>query len=127
MYGDPMQLFGHLDMQMLRAVRLVVDTGIHAQRWDRERAIDFMLDNTSMAPRDVAVEIDRYIAYPAQACAYKVGQMKIWELRNRSSRKLGSRMDLRDFHHQVIETGCLPMDVLEAKIDGWIASAARDA
>jgi uncharacterized protein (DUF885 family) len=122
MFGDPMQLFGHLDMEMLRAVRLVVDTGIHAKRWDRQKAIDYMLDNTSMAPRDVAVEIDRYIAYPGQACAYKIGELKFRELRNRGKAKLGARFDVRDYHHQLLDTGCLPMDVLEAKVDGWIAA-----
>lgn len=122
MFGDPMQLFGHLDMEMLRAVRLVVDTGIHAEKWDREKAIAYMLDNTSMAPRDVAVEIDRYIAYPGQACAYKIGELKFRELRNRGTAKLGPRFDVRDYHHQILDTGCLPMDVLEAKIDGWIAA-----
>jgi uncharacterized protein (DUF885 family) len=121
MFGDPMQLFGHLDMEMLRAVRLVVDTGIHAKKWDREKAIAYMLDNTSMAARDVAVEIDRYIAYPGQACAYKIGELKFRELRNRGAAKLGARFDVRDYHHQILFTGCLPMDVLEAKIDGWIA------
>ncbi|MES2496097.1 MAG: DUF885 domain-containing protein [Pseudomonadota bacterium] len=122
MFGDPMQLFGHLDMEMLRAVRLVVDTGIHAKKWDRDTAIAYMLDNTSMAPRDVAVEIDRYIAYPGQACAYKIGELKFRELRNRGAAKLGRRFDVRDYHHQLLDTGCLPMDVLETKIDGWIAA-----
>ena len=122
MFGDPMQLFGHLDMEMLRAVRLVVDTGIHAKQWDRQKAIDFMLANTSMAPRDVAVEIDRYIAYPGQACAYKIGELKFRELRNRGAKTLASRFDVRDYHHQVLDTGCLPMDVLEAKINEWIAA-----
>ncbi|PEQ13998.1 hypothetical protein B2G71_04405 [Novosphingobium sp. PC22D] len=122
MFTDPMQMFGHYDMEMLRAVRLVVDTGIHARKWSREQAIRFMLDNTSMAPRDVEVEIDRYIAYPGQACAYKIGQLKFSELRARAAADLGQRFDVRDYHHQAIGTGCLPMDVLEAKIDSWIAA-----
>ncbi|MBY8821438.1 DUF885 domain-containing protein [Sphingomonas colocasiae] len=122
MFGDPMQLFGHLDMEMLRAVRLVVDTGIHAMRWDRQRAIDYMLDNTSMAPRDVAVEIDRYIAYPGQACAYKIGELKFRQLREEAQAKLGAAFDVRDYHHQAIGTGALPMDVLDAKIRQWIAA-----
>lgn len=122
MFSDPMQLFGHLDMEMLRAVRLVVDTGIHAKRWDRQQAIAFMLDNTSMAARDVEVEIDRYIAYPGQACAYKIGELKFRELRARSAAALGPRFDARDYHHQILTTGCLPMDVLDARIDAWIAA-----
>ncbi|WP_414903111.1 DUF885 domain-containing protein [Sphingomonas flavalba] len=122
MFSDPMQLFGHLDMEMLRAVRLVVDTGIHAKRWDRDQAIAFMLDNTSMARRDVEVEIDRYIAYPGQACAYKIGELKFRELRARSASALGPRFDPRDYHDQTLGTGALPMDVLEAKIDAWIAA-----
>lgn len=120
MFDDPLQWFGHLDMEMLRAVRLVVDTGLHAKQWTRQRAIDYMLDNTSMAPRDVAVEIDRYISYPGQACAYKIGELKIRELRTRATKALGPGFDVRDYHAQVLGTGALPMDVLEAKVDGWI-------
>lgn len=127
MFTDPMQLFGHLDMEMLRAVRLVVDTGIHAKRWGRQQAIDYMLDNTSMAPRDVVVEIDRYIAYPGQACSYKIGELKFRELRTAATKALGPRFDIRDFHHQVLSTGALPMDVLDAKIRGWIAAGGGKA
>ncbi|MGH6781522.1 MAG: DUF885 domain-containing protein, partial [Sphingomonadaceae bacterium] len=127
MFTDPMQWFGHLDMEMLRAVRLVVDTGIHAKRWGRQQAIDYMLDNTSMAPRDVAVEIDRYISYPGQACAYKIGELKFRELRERSTRALGATFDVRDYHRQVLDTGALPMAVLEAKIDGWIKAGGGRA
>lgn len=127
MFTDPMQLFGHLDMEMLRAVRLVVDTGIHAKRWPRRQAIDYMLDNTSMAPRDVVVEIDRYIAYPGQACSYKIGELKFRELRNAAAEALGSRFDIRDYHQQVLSTGALPMDVLDAKIRDWIAAGGGKA
>lgn len=127
MFTDPMQLFGHLDMEMLRAVRLVVDTGLHAKQWARQQAIDYMLDNTSMAPRDVVVEIDRYIAYPGQACSYKIGELKIRELREAASKALGPRFDIRDYHHQVLSTGALPMDVLDAKVRGWIASGGGKA
>jgi uncharacterized protein (DUF885 family) len=121
LFTDPYQWFGHLDFEMLRAVRLVVDTGIHAQGWSRERAIAYMSANTSMAAKDVAVEIDRYIAVPAQATAYKVGELKIAELRSRARRQLGRGFDIRRFHDQVLMTGALPLGVLEAKIDGWIA------
>ena len=122
MFSDPYQWFGHLDMEMLRAVRLVVDTGLHALQWDRQRAIDYMLANTSMAPRDVAVEIDRYITNPGQACAYKVGELKFQELRRRATERLGPDFDIRRFHDQVLDTGALPLDVLEAKIDRWLMS-----
>lgn len=127
MFTDPMQLFGHLDMEMLRAVRLVVDTGIHAKRWGRQQAIDYMLDNTSMAPRDVVVEIDRYIAYPGQACAYKIGELKFRQLREEAAKALGAAFDIRDYHRQVLNTGALPMDVLEAKIRAWIAAGGGAA
>jgi uncharacterized protein (DUF885 family) len=121
MFTDPWQWFGHLDMEMLRAVRLVVDTGLHALGWSRERAIAFMLDNTSMAPRDVAVEIDRYIAQPGQACAYKIGELTFARLRREAATALGSRFDVRDFHQVCLDTGALPLAVLEAKVKAWIA------
>ncbi|WP_420139792.1 DUF885 domain-containing protein [Sphingomonas sp.] len=122
MFEDPYQWFGHLDMEMLRAVRLVVDTGLHAQRWDRQRAIDYMLTNTSMAQHDVEVEIDRYIAAPGQACAYKTGELRFQALRAKAEKGLGSAYTIRDFHDQVLGTGALPLQVLEAKIDHWIAA-----
>jgi uncharacterized protein (DUF885 family) len=123
MFSDPYQWFGHLDMAMLRAVRLVVDTGMHAKRWPRQRAIDYMLANTSMAQRDVEVEIDRYLAWPGQACAYKTGELKIRALRERATAALGERFDIRAFHGQVLDTGALPLAVLERKVDRWIAAA----
>ncbi|PZN95177.1 MAG: DUF885 domain-containing protein [Alphaproteobacteria bacterium] len=123
MFTDPWQWFGHLDMEMLRAVRLVVDTGIHALRWNRERAIAYMLDNTSMAPRDVAVEIDRYISYPGQACAYKIGELTLQRLRQSAAAALGPRFDIRDFHREVLDTGALPLVVVEAKVASWIKGA----
>jgi uncharacterized protein (DUF885 family) len=121
MFTDPWQWFGHLDFEMLRAVRLVVDTGMHAKAWSRERAIAFMTDNTSMAAKDIAVEIDRYISDPGQATAYKVGELKILALRTRAQTALGDRFDIKRYHDQVLMTGALPLRVLEAKIDGWIA------
>jgi uncharacterized protein (DUF885 family) len=110
-------------MEMLRAVRLVVDTGLHALRWSRQRAIEYMLANTSMAPRDVEVEVDRYIAQPGQACAYKTGELKLQELRARAAAALGAKFDIKAFHGQVLDTGALPLTVLEGKIDRWIAAA----
>lgn len=127
MFGDPYQWFGHLDMEMLRGVRLVVDTGIHAMRWGRQQAIDYMLANTSMAPHDVMVEIDRYIAVPGQACAYKVGELKIRSLRESATRSLGPRFDIRDFHDQVIGTAAVPLQILEQKIGGWVAAGGGAA
>jgi uncharacterized protein (DUF885 family) len=127
MFVDPYQRFGHLDMNMLRAVRLVVDTGLHARQWPRQQAIDYMLANTSMAPRDVAVEIDRYISYPGQACAYKTGAMKLQELRQRATLALGPRFDVRDFHSCVLDTGAVPLAVLERKVDRWLAETAKPA
>ncbi len=124
LFADPYQWFGHLDMEMLRAVRLVVDTGLHALRWDRQRAIDYMLANASMAARDVAVEIDRYIAIPGQACAYKIGELKLQALRRAASARLGDRFDIRAFHDQVLETGAMPLAVLEAKITDWLRATA---
>lgn len=122
MFSDPWQWFGHLDMEMLRAVRLVVDTGLHALGWSRAQAIAYMLDNTSMAPRDVAVEIDRYIAQPGQACAYKIGELTFARLRREAAAALGSRFDVRDFHQVCLDTGALPLAVLEAKVKAWIAA-----
>ena len=119
MFIDPWQWFGHLDMEMLRAVRLVVDTGLHAFGWSRDQATSYMLDNTSMAPRDVIVEIDRYIAYPGQACAYKIGESTFARLRRESRARLGPRFDIRDFHEQCLGSGALPMAVLETKLETW--------
>jgi uncharacterized protein (DUF885 family) len=122
LFTDPYQWFGHLDFEMLRAVRLVVDTGMHAKGWSRDRAIAFMTANTSMAAKDIRVEIDRYIADPGQATAYKVGELKLLELRQRAQTKLGARYDIKAFHDQVLMTGAMPLAILEAKIDGWVAA-----
>ena len=124
LFTDPYQWFGHLDMAMLRAVRLVVDTGLHAQGWERQRAIDYMLANTSMAPRDVAVEIDRYITWPGQACAYKAGELRIRALRSLAEQHQGANFDVKAFHSQVLDTGALPMGVLDGKIRRWAGVAS---
>ncbi|MDB5667835.1 MAG: hypothetical protein JWL74_785 [Alphaproteobacteria bacterium] len=125
METDPYQRFGGLNDEMLRAMRLVVDTGIHAQGWSRERAIRYMLDNSGLTETDVTAEVERYIAIPGQALAYKLGQLKILELRARAEQALGSGFDIREFHDQVLNTGSLPLTVLEEKIDNWIASRRR--
>jgi uncharacterized protein (DUF885 family) len=118
---DPYQRFGGLNDEMLRAMRLVVDTGLHAQGWTREQAIRYMLDNSGLPETDVTAEVERYIAIPGQALAYKVGQLKILELRARAEQALGDRFDIRAFHDEVLNTGALPLTILERKIDAWIA------
>ena len=120
-YTDPYSHFGALNYQMWRAVRLVVDTGIHAFGWSRQEAIDFFRANSAKSDGEIAVEIDRYIARPGQALAYKIGQLKFLELRERARRELGPTFDLRAFHDAVLADGALPLDVLEARIDEWIA------
>jgi len=123
LYRDPMQHWGTLDDEMLRAMRLVVDTGLHAKGWSREQAIAYMLANSGMGRTDAAAEVDRYIANPAQALSYKVGSLTIQRLRRKAEAALGPRFDIRAFHDQVLSSGALPLTVLEAKIDAWIASA----
>jgi uncharacterized protein (DUF885 family) len=119
---DPYQMFGRLDGEIFRAVRLVVDTGIHSKGWSRQQAVDYMLANSALSQTEAESEVNRYIANPGQALAYKIGQMKISELRARAEKALGARFDIRAFHEQVLGTGALPLAVLEAKIDRWIAS-----
>ena len=125
LFKDPYQRQGTLDDEMLRAMRLVVDTGIHSKGWSREQAIDYMLANSAMGRTDATAEVERYIAIPTQALAYKVGALKIQELRKKAEGALGSRFDIRKFHDQVLNTGSLPMPVLEAKIDRWIAAGGQ--
>lgn len=119
-YTDPYQYFGYLDSQLFRAIRLVVDTGIHAKGWTRDQTIQYILDNSSRGKSNATAETERYIAIPGQALAYKIGQLKISELRARAERELGPKFDVRDFHAQVLMSGALPLAVLEAKIDRWI-------
>ncbi|MBB4210302.1 uncharacterized protein (DUF885 family) [Rhodothalassium salexigens DSM 2132] len=124
MFDDPYQWFGRLDYEMIRAIRLVVDTGLHHKGWSRQQAIDYMLAHTSMAPKDVTLEIDRYISMPGQALAYKIGEAVLQRLRDRAEAAFGDAFDIRAFHTQLLDTGALPLDLLEAKIDRWIACAA---
>ena len=121
-YTDPYDHFGALGAEILRAVRLVVDTGLHSKHWTREQAIEYMSANAPVGPSDAVAEVERYIAVPGQALAYKMGELKIKELRLRSASKLGTKFDLREFHSQILQDGALPLDVLDAKIDRWIAA-----
>lgn len=122
METDPYERFGGLDDEMLRAMRLVVDSGIHAKGWTREQAIKYMLDNSSMGETDATAEVERYIAWPGQALAYKIGQLTMSRLKAKAKTELGTKFDPREFHAQILMTGALPMTVLEKKIDTWIAT-----
>jgi uncharacterized protein (DUF885 family) len=121
-YKDPIARFGTLSDEMLRAMRLVVDTGIHAKGWTRDQAIAYMMSHSDMGKTDATSEVERYIAIPSQALAYKVGSMTIQRLRAKASKALGAKFDIRAFHAQVLMSGALPMSVLEQKIDRWIAA-----
>jgi uncharacterized protein (DUF885 family) len=122
MFTDPYQWFGRLNDEQLRAMRLVVDTGIHSLGWSREQAIKYMLYNSTLAETDVVSEVERYIAWPGQALGYKVGDLRIQALRRRAERELGEKFDVRDFHREVLGDGAVPMDVLEAKVARWVAA-----
>jgi uncharacterized protein (DUF885 family) len=121
-YQDPYRDYGRLIYEMWRACRLVVDTGMHALGWSRQQAIAFMTDNTALTDLNVRNEIDRYITMPGQALAYKMGELKIRELRDRAEKRLADRFDVREFHDVVLQDGAVPLDVLEAKIEAWIDS-----
>ena len=125
LYRDPYSRFGQLTYEMWRAVRLVVDTGMHSLKWKREEAIDFFADNTPKSMLDIENEIDRYIAWPGQALAYKIGELKIQELRSRCERDLGSRFDVREFHDVVLKNGAVPLDVLDDLVTAWIAATKQ--
>ena len=122
LYTDPYQYFGMLSAEMHRAIRLVVDAGIHAKGWTREQAIQYSLENEAESEASIISEIERYMANPGQALSYKIGQLKIRELRQRAENKLGDKFDIKEFHWQVLKTGCVPLAILEEHIDGWIES-----
>ncbi|WP_103071176.1 DUF885 domain-containing protein [Aquimarina sediminis] len=122
LYTDPYQYFGMLGAEMHRAVRLVVDTGLHSKGWTREQAIQYSLDNEAESEAGITSEIERYMANPGQALSYKIGQLKIRELRAKAKQELGDKFDIRQFHNQVLETGCVPLALLENKINTWITN-----
>jgi uncharacterized protein (DUF885 family) len=122
LYQDPYSDYGRLEGDIWRAIRLVVDTGVHSQHWTRQQMVDYFHQHSGIDETDVQAETDRYIAWPSQAVAYKVGQLKILELRAKAKAALGDKFDIRAFHDQVIDAGALPLDVLSDRIDAWIAS-----
>lgn len=121
LYKDPYQYFGMLSNEMHRAIRLVVDTGLHSKGWTREQAIKYSLENEAESEASIIAEIERYMAIPGQALSYKMGQLKIMELREKAKTKLGNSFDIKKYHEKVLESGCLPLALLETKIDHWIA------
>ena len=120
LYKDPYQRFGTLSDEMLRAMRLVVDTGLHSKGWTRDQAIKYMMDNSDMGKTDATAEVERYIAIPSQALAYKIGALTIQRLKAKAKKELGGKFDVREFHNQILGTGALPLAILEKKIDRWI-------
>jgi prolyl oligopeptidase len=122
LYTDPYSRFGALTYDMWRAVRLVVDTGIHYKGWTRDQAIDFFRANAAKTEHDIVNEIDRYIGNPGQALAYKIGQMKMLELRRSAETQLGTSFDIRAFHDELLGAGALPLDLLESRMNHWISS-----
>jgi prolyl oligopeptidase len=122
LYQDPYSKFGALTYDMWRAVRLVVDTGMHYKGWSRDQAIEFFTANAAKTEQDIINEIDRYLIMPGQALAYKIGQLKILELKRKSRQQLGEEFDIKEFHHVVLGEGALPLNVLEERVDQYIES-----
>jgi uncharacterized protein (DUF885 family) len=120
-YEDPYSDFGRLSTEIWRAIRLVVDTGMHAKGWSEQEAIDYFLENSSMAEGAIRSEVQRYLVIPGQATSYKIGMMKILKLREKARTELGDRFDIREFHDTVLGGGALPLGILERRVDNWIA------
>jgi uncharacterized protein (DUF885 family) len=120
-YEDPYADFGRLSTEIWRAIRLVVDTGMHAKGWSEQDAIDYFLENSSMAEGAIRSEVQRYLVTPAQATSYKIGMMKLLELREKARAELGNRFDIKGFHDAVLGGGALPLELLERRVDEWIA------
>ena len=120
MYSNPYQYVAALSEEMHRAIRLVVDVGMHTKGWTREQAIQYSLDNEGESEEAITGEIERYMAIPGQALGYKIGQLKIRELRNKAEKELGATFDIRKFHNEILNDGCLPLSVLDAKMEKWI-------
>ena len=121
-YTDPYSDFGRLGMELWRAGRLVVDTGLHHKRWSREQAIAWLTENTPNPPGDIEKAIERYIVYPGQATAYMIGKLKIMELREKARAELGTRFDIRDFHDVILTSGPVPLSIMEENVGQWIAA-----
>ena len=121
-YTDPYQYFGALNAELWRSIRLVVDTGIHAKGWTRQQVLDYMYENSAVAEARAVSEAERFMAIPGQALAYKIGQLKIREIRDDAETRLGEKFDVRAFHTEVLKDGPMPLSILEAKIDRWIES-----
>ena len=119
-YQDPYQYFGALSEEMHRAIRLVVDVGMHTKGWTREKAIQFSLDNEGESEDAIVAEIERYMAIPGQALGYKIGQLKIISLRHKAMQELGNKFDIKKFHNEILNAGCLPLAVLDSKMNKWI-------
>ena len=126
-YQDPYSDYGRLENDTWRAIRLVVDTGVHAKHWTREQMVEFFREHSAIDETNIQAEVDRYIAWPGQALGYKMGQLKILELRQRAQTALGPKFDLKAFHDVVLDAGALPMDVLEQRVDAWIAAQKKVA
>ena len=121
-YTDPYQYFGALNAELWRSIRLVVDTGIHAKGWTRQDVLDYMYENSAVAPARAISEAERFMAIPGQALAYKIGQLKIREIRNKAEARLGDNFDVVAFHREVLKDGAMPLTMLEAKLDRWVDS-----